>query len=71
VTITVTDATTYTLRGSNTAITFSDLTVGMMISVQATGDETSGYTATAIEADQSQPAADSTAASTDSTASGT
>ena len=54
-TIAVTDATTYTLRGSSTAITFADLTVGMMVSVTATGDATTGYTATAIEADQGAP----------------
>ena len=67
-TITVTDATTYTLRGSNTTIAFSNLTVGMRVSVQATGDETSGYTATAIEADQSQPADNTATTAADGTA---
>ena len=48
------------MRGSSTAIAFADLTVGMTVSVTATGDDTTGYIATAIEADASQPA-DSTA----------
>ena len=43
VTITITSATTIVSGKDQTALTVSDLAVGMMVSVKVTGDATSGY----------------------------
>ena len=55
VTITINADTTVSTAGSQTALTIADITVGQQVSVTVTGDETSGYTATAIEVLQNQP----------------
>ena len=47
-TITVTSSTAITSGSDKSTLSLSDLTVGTMVSVQADGDATSGYTATAI-----------------------
>ena len=55
VTITINADTTVSTAGSQTALTVADITVGQQVSITVTGDETSGYTATAIEVLQNQP----------------
>lgn len=48
VTVTVSSSTSITTGTDSTALSLSDLTVGMMVSVKVSGDATSGYTAESI-----------------------
>jgi hypothetical protein len=63
-TIAITDATVITSQEAGTALTASDLSADMMVSVTVSGDATSGYTALSIEVQTSQPAPTDGAAAT-------